>query len=147
MLGKRGGKVDLLLSRRSCHLQIGRSKLLLEVLRQHIHGAPTFLLGRLNDLYQGRPAKGLNAKKAAAELSFRLARERAWVNAGEYESPGDGALSGLCGGLEHKRVGGIEANGAQSLHRCRLSLSWSSPVGEANASRNECRSGFLAPRH
>src|SRR5262249_55031131 len=147
VFGKRSGKVDLLLSRRSCHLQIGRSKLLFKVLRQHLCGARTFLHGRLNDLYQGRPAKGFNTKKAAAELSSRLALERAWVDAGEYKGTGHGPFTGRSGGLEHKSVGGIEANGAQCLHRRRLSLSWSSQVGEVNVSNSACRSGFFAPRH
>src|SRR5215472_1973999 len=140
MRAERLRKGDLLFRGKACGRKIRRSETFHQLFREKFHQRAAIVLRRVDDLHQCRPAPGPHSEKTAAESRTLLAAQLGWVPITKSERARYRPIARLGRSVEHERVGWIERDGAQELHKRGPPSFGSSHEGETKASFRSRRS-------
>src|SRR6185437_6673212 len=145
MHAERLRKGDFLFRSKARRNKIGCAEPFDKLPRKERHQRSAIVLGRGDDLRQGRPAPGLHSEEAAAERRTILAVQLRRIPIAKAERTRHRPIARLSRHVEHERIGRIERNGAQELHTRSPPGFGSNQEGEAKASRRSRRTVLFVP--
>src|SRR5437763_4386657 len=139
-------KGDFLFGGNARDCKIRRAEAVDKLRGQKFHQVSAIVLRRVDDLHQRRPAPRPHPKKATAERRPILAGQPGRIAVVEPERARYGPVPRLGRRVEHERVGWIERDGAQELHRRGPPSFGSNHDGAASALTRSYRPVLAAPR-